>query len=188
MENASKALIMAGGLLISILVASFMIFVLRKAGSLSAEYDTQISDNELAKFNSQFEAYAKADNTFFDVITVANLAYDINKRNGWDEQNGVSVKICTDPECNNVQYSILPNENSEKNHFFEGMDPDKKVYIYNEKKPNLEGKSIVDYYTAGTETETGFKYERSFKCDNKIHYNSITGKVDEIKFQIVENN
>lgn len=45
MENASKALLMAGGLLISILLVSFMVFVLRKAGSMSAEYDQQISEN-----------------------------------------------------------------------------------------------------------------------------------------------
>ena len=107
MENASKALIMAGGLLISILVASFMVLVLRKAGKINAEYDTQMSDNELARFNSQFELYVRDNNTFFDVITVANLAYDINKKNGYDQKNSVTVKI---KEGNTVKYSIFPQQ------------------------------------------------------------------------------
>lgn len=183
MENASKALIMAGGLLISILVASFMIFVLRKAGSLSAEYDTQISDNELAKFNSQFEAYAKADNTFFDVITVANLAYDINKRNGWDEQNGVDVKIYK--ENDQPMYSILVTgnvsnaQNLQKNYFFEKETPNEtnQKYIY--------GEEVLENIQTKSEYDTSLKYK--FECNNEITYNEITGKVREIKFRRREN-
>lgn len=183
MENASKALIMAGGLLISILVASFMILVLRKAGKINAEYDAQMSDNELARFNSQFELYAREDNTFFDVITVANLAYDINKKNGYDSKNSVTVKI---KEGNTVKYKILP-QSIEKNHFFKG-ESSETIYIYNDVQTDLEEKSMIDYYTDGIEQNEGFKYNYLFSCQNDIHYNGITGKVDEIIFTIVENN
>lgn len=179
MENASKALIMVGGLLISILVASFMIFILRKAGSLSAEYDTQISDNELAKFNSQFEAYVKDDNTFFDVITVANLAYDINTKNGWDEQNGVDVKIYK--KNGQPMYSILVTgnisntQNLQKNYFFEGetADQTRQKYIY--------GEEVLENIDTKNEDDTRLKYK--FICDNEITYNEITGRVKEIKFR-----
>ena len=180
MENVSKALIMAGGLLISILVASFMVFVLRKAGSLSAEYDTQISDNELAKFNSQFEIYAKENNTFFDVITAANLAYDINKRTGYDEQNGVTVTIVKDNGT--VEYSVLPKE-LPKDYFFEGENENKPVYIYN----NLNGESIIEKYTARKSDDTDYLYRFDCTKANSIGYNDITGKVNRIEFTI-ENN
>lgn len=180
MENASKALIMAGGLLISILVASFMVLVLRKAGKINAEYDTQMSDNELARFNSQFELYARDDNTFFDVITVANLAYDINKKNGYDSQNSVSVRI---KEGNTVKYSILPQQ-IEKNHFFK-EEGSGKIYIYNGNE--FSGKSMIDFYTEGKEENEVFKYKYRFTCQNDVHYNDITGKLDEINFTIVKN-
>ena len=189
MENASKALVMAGGVLISILVASFMIFVLRKAGSMSAEYDIQMSDNELAKFNSQFEAYARDNNTFFDVITVANLAYDNNKKNGWDEQNGITVEIY---EIGNLKYSILPSEI--KNHFFKGND---SIYIYNEPQRDLGDKSIIDYYTemhlVSNDNKQKYKYKYKFNCSLKngiggITYNEINGKVEKVQFIVEENN
>ena len=118
MENASKALMMAGGVLIGIMVLSFMVFMLRKGGSMSAEYDSQISDNELAKFNSQFEFYDKDNNTFFDIITVSNLAYDINKINGWDENNCVKVQIVIGEGNQRGTYAIIPDENLEKNYFY----------------------------------------------------------------------
>ena len=178
MEYVSKALIMAGGVLISIMVASFMIFVLRKAGSMSAEYDTQMSNNELTKFNSQFEVYNKSDNNFFDVLTVANLAYDINKQVGYDTQTGVTVRIYTGET---VKYSILPHE-IEKNCFFEGENTNKVVYIYNSEN---DSDSIIDKYTARTDDNSDYKY--NFVCKG-ISYNDITGKVNGIDFKLVENN
>lgn len=183
MENASKALIMAGGLLISILVASFMILVLRKAGKINAEYDAQMSDNELARFNSQFEVYAREDNTFFDVITVANLAYDINKKNGYDPQNSVTVRIIEkNGTIEKVKYSILPKQ-IEKNHFFKS-EGNEAIYIYNDVQSDLGGKSMIDFYTEGKEENEVFKYKYRFKCQNDVHYNETTGKLDSINFTI----
>ena len=116
MENASKALIMAGSVLIAILVATFFVLVLRKGGQLSAEYDRQNADNELVKFNNQFEAFHKDDNTIFDVITAANLAYDVNKKCGWDEPVGVKVELII---SGTEKYYILPTrKDSEKNYFY----------------------------------------------------------------------
>lgn len=185
MENASKALIMAAGILISIMVISFMIFVLRKAGSMSAQYDQQIAENELTKFNGQFEVYAKEDNTFFDVLTVANLAWDVNKKNNWDEQTGVTIKIINENNDNMVEYSILPNQSLKRDYFFVGEDVTRPVYIYNEAQSNLENKSIIDYYTQRKQPNNE-EYIYRFNCQ-KITYNDITGKVKEMSFKIVKN-
>lgn len=180
MENASKALIMAAGILISIMVVSFMIFVLRKAGSMSAQYDQQISENELTKFNGQFEVYAKEGNTFFDVLTVANLAWDVNKKNNWDEQTGVTIKIINENN-DQVDYSVLPNQILKKNYFFKGGDATgETVYIYNADSET----SIIDEYTARNDDNTKYIYQ--FKCTG-ITYNDITGKVKEMLFKIVKN-
>ena len=80
MENATKALIMAGTVLISILLISFLVLFLRKGASASAEYYNAKNDEELARFNAQFEVYDRKNNTYFDVITVLNLVYDLNKK------------------------------------------------------------------------------------------------------------
>lgn len=181
MENTAKALIMAGGLLISILVISFMMMVLRKGGQVSSEYDNQIADQELAKFNSQFEIYVKSDNTFFDVITVANLAWDVNKKNGYDEQNGVTIKIM---DGSAVIYSILPKK-IKKNHFFENDGREEKtIYIYNSEN---DQPSIVDKYTERKEDNSDYFYRFDCTGENSIQYNDTTGKVTEMLFKIVKN-
>lgn len=150
------------------MIASFMIFVLRKAGTMSSEYDSQMSANELVKFNSQFEAYAKEDNTFFDVITVANLAYDVNKRNGWDSKNGVTIEIY---ENANAKYSVKNQQNQRKDHFFNNNNNEQE-YIYAE--------IIKDYATTKESTE---KTEYQYKFSGEItQYNEVTGKVEKMKF------
>lgn len=182
MENASKALIMAGGILISIMVASFMIFALRKAGRMSAEYDSQLSDIELADFNSQFEAYAKDDNTFFDIITVSNLAYDVNKKNGYDAQNSVQIKL-ENQNNSNIAYSILSQESLKRNHFFvqENTSVPQK-YMYDLVPEYTERENVLDH--EGNVINQKYKYR--FKCIQTA-YSQATGKVTEMKFKI-ENN
>lgn len=182
MENASKALIMVGGVLISVMLASFMIFVLRKGGMMNAQYDSQKAGDQLVKFNSQFEVYAKDNNTFFDIITVANLAYDVNQKNNWDAQNSVTIYVCKSNQ-NSVTYSILPNQDLKKNYFFNGAtaDVNNQKYMYD---------LITGYAPKKDELEEGKEnpeYRYKFDCV-KTDYNEITGKVKEMKFLKVENN
>ena len=82
MENATKALIMAGTLLISMLLISFLVLFLRKGATASAEYYNTKNDEELAKFNAQFEVYDRKNNIFSDIISVVNLANDVNAKGG----------------------------------------------------------------------------------------------------------
>lgn len=178
MENASKALLMAGGVLIGIMVISFMVLVLRKAGKMSAQYDNQIANNELTKFNGQFEIYDKNDNNFFDVITVANLAYDINKKNGYDKQNSVTVEVKAGSET----YYILPNSNLPKDHFLKN-NQNIYIYIYNSQDAN---QSLIEKFGARKQNDST-QYQYQFDC-TKIMYSQTTGKVEEIKFEAKENN
>lgn len=173
MENATKALLMAGGLLIAILVASFMVFVLRRAGQMTAEYDVQRSENELASFNGQFEVYAKNDNTFFDMITVANLAYDVNKKNGNDTNNSVTIKLFLSNNTNaDADYTIKP-VTMKKNHFLDSGGHEKYMYDLLEE----QGFAEID------DTTDTLVYKKTFNCE-KVLYNDITGKVREMHFRL----
>ena len=180
MENATKALIMAGGVLISVLLISFLLILLRKGGAANAEYQTTMSDTELAKFNSQFEVYDRTDNTYFDVITVANLAYDINTKNGNDINNGVSVYLCE--ADGTVLYRIAPNNAAKKNLFFSGSNGTSTIDMY----------SLVSQYAKQKYNEddngyiTNVKYMYRYECSG-IGYNDTTGKVNSISFSQIEN-
>lgn len=79
MENASKALIMAAGVLIGLLVISLAVYLFVSFGSSSAEINKQNDINQINQFNTQFTSYiGKEDVTIYDVISVANKATDNN--------------------------------------------------------------------------------------------------------------
>lgn len=80
MENASKALLMAAGILMGILVLSLAVFLFANFGSTSSQIRSDITSNQLTQFNTQFTIYAGRDDiTIYDIISVANLAKENNK-------------------------------------------------------------------------------------------------------------
>ena len=172
MENASKALLMAAGVLIGILIISFMMLLLRKGGQMSSEYDNQLSDKELLKFNSQFEIYHKADNSFFDVITVVNLAYDVNTSVGWEAGNGVTVEI---KEGAAVKYKMPDSDSSmEKHQMLDASGHQKDIYS-----------DIIEKYTELKNVGTSQAYKYDFVCE-EITYNRASGRVNKMVFSAKE--
>ena len=82
MENASKALLMAAGVLIGVLILSLSVFLVANFGGTSARIHETIKQNQLAKFNTQFTNYeTKESVTIYDIISVANLATENNREN-----------------------------------------------------------------------------------------------------------
>ena len=80
MENASKALIMAAGVLIGIMILSLAVYLFATFGATSAEMHGQIEQDRINQFNAQFTSYeGKQDITIYDIITVVNLAKDNNE-------------------------------------------------------------------------------------------------------------
>ncbi len=89
MENASKALLMAAGLLIALLIIYIAVRVFTSASGVSQSYHDRESASEIATFNSHFTKYVgavvKSEElttqtyaTIHDIITVANFAWDYN--------------------------------------------------------------------------------------------------------------
>lgn len=92
MENASKALIIAGGALLVVLLFTVMNYVFgNMAESASDMYDT-MSESEITEFNQKFLNYDGRGETkdsegnpinplnIQDVVTIVNLAKDNNER------------------------------------------------------------------------------------------------------------
>ncbi len=58
MENASKALIMAAGILIGVIVLSIFAYEFITISNTGEQYGQEIRKRQISEFNSQFEAYA----------------------------------------------------------------------------------------------------------------------------------
>lgn len=79
MENASKALIMAAGVLIAMMILALAVYLVITFGSVSAEVHQKNEETQILDFNQQFFQYdGRDDLTIYDVVTVANYARNNN--------------------------------------------------------------------------------------------------------------
>lgn len=81
MENASNALLIAGGVLIGILILSLAVYLFTSFGTTSAEINQRNARQQIVEFNTQYTVYAnREDLTIYDIITVANMANQNNSQ------------------------------------------------------------------------------------------------------------
>ena len=110
MENASKALLMAGGVLIGILIMSLAVFLYIDFGQSAAEINEQNAQAQLYQFNSRFTVYdttksgsnEKVEWTIYDVVTVAGFAYENNEYYG-DNLEGYGIIVYLGNGNNEIQ-------------------------------------------------------------------------------------
>lgn len=80
MENASKALLMAGGILIAMITITVFVYMFGQISEMKNATDTDTSQEELLAYNQAFESYNKKLMYGADIISVINKAVDNNKR------------------------------------------------------------------------------------------------------------
>ena len=87
MENASKALLMAAAILISVIILTLGVYLFMYFADYASGVEDDVRANQIAQFNSQFLSYQGKDLTVYDVITLANMAKDYNQENGYYDSN-----------------------------------------------------------------------------------------------------
>lgn len=93
MENSVKAVYIAAGLLIGILILSTFALVFGKGGQFLETIDTIESTEVITQYNSELINYNRDNNNIFDVITACNKAYDINYENMFDDKEGLNIFV-----------------------------------------------------------------------------------------------
>lgn len=79
MENATKALLIAGTVLVAIVMISIGVYLYSLYSNQSKEYSEIISTTELQKFNSKFSVYIGRDNIKAqEIVSIVNLAKEYN--------------------------------------------------------------------------------------------------------------
>lgn len=208
MENASKALYMAAGILVSIMIVGIFVTLFRAGGQMGEHYEERQSQEQLQLFNSKFENFLRDNNTIIDMLSVTNLAVDTNEENEYNTQKTVAI----DFEVSRGKiFSVSSKYGIERNYVYIGEaedvtesfknTPAKQIYAYdflNKKVGELKdrrGTSLVgisltpidskqifpDHSLAMVDSEMVYKYQ--FKCtDIKYHKNS--GRVKYMKFEM----
>ena len=99
MENAARALTMAAGVLIGIMIISIAVYLFTSLGNTSSEIYSKVEQTKIDKFNSQFLKYYRLDTcTAHDIVSIANLAknsneyYELEEGSEYNYYVNVSVK------------------------------------------------------------------------------------------------
>ncbi len=81
MENASKALIMAAGVLLSVIIIGVAMFAYRGITGFQKEKDLGLSNAQLSKINDQIEKYTNKSVVYgSEVLSICNAIEDYRKK------------------------------------------------------------------------------------------------------------
>lgn len=79
MENASKALIMSGGVLISLMVIGLLVLFYNNLSGMQKIKTDSETEQQATEFNKQYDVYAR-DVYGSEILSIANKIADYNKR------------------------------------------------------------------------------------------------------------
>ncbi len=217
MENASRALIMAATVLLGVLLITMFVYIFREGSQVSKNYDIQQQANQLELYNSKFEYYNRPNNTIMDIISVCNLAFDVNdstktllnanatdkNKYSYDDTNAIEIKIMNGSNTlfsiPNV-YDVYSGKSLKKNQILKGSevisiyDLASKYINYPQNQENSLkitglGNSREDDKLSTTKwSEDENKTIYEYLFKcNQITYKEVNGQVGSMEFEIYKN-
>lgn len=144
MENASKALIIAGGILLSLLIISLLVMFYSDIKELMNTKNNVDITQQVAEFNKQYDVYYRDNLYGSDILSIANKIDDYNKRQA--EEQGYSIidiEVTFKKAIMTVSGNIVEkNEKCNANDIKKKVnDLENKIKDYGSKK--VKGKTIA---------------------------------------------
>lgn len=154
MENASKALIIAGEILIAILILGLLVYGYNNLSYFSKEQETEKQKEQLTVFNREYESYNKKLLRGIEVISLMNKVISNNQKYKNEEYYKIKIEFQL-LEPININGSIL------------------NIGTYNEEYYNSK---IINNEGIFTELK-----RRIFDCID-VKYNTNSGRINYMKF------
>lgn len=93
MENASQALLIAGGILLAILVLSTVVYMMGNISQWGQAQDSEKEAKKIAAWNAEWEAYNKKLLYGAEVLTVVNKANQNNLDYDGNSEYTIEIKL-----------------------------------------------------------------------------------------------
>ncbi len=183
MENSSKALILAGEILIGVIILTIFAIVITSFATSNNQYKEQMTAKEIKAFNLQFLKYVEYDSkgqaymAAPNIVTIANLADEINDKYGF-----TAMKIWSNVTGGTgITYDDMNGEMARK-YFYDKNGNLRKNYMYRE---IIGTKKVVTlYYEVYISNTTGYTSEgRLRRITIFLHPGSVHYKDDKGQFK-----
>lgn len=160
MENAAKALLIAGGILIALVIISTGLIVYTKTRELQEQESTIRETEQVSKFNREYTAYDKKELRGIEIITITNKAINNNIQN---PENPITIEVRIN-----------------RDDILDGLQPNNYVFT---------GSALNTYHNL-KQNETSFKLfkeQRFFKCvSNQTEFKNENGIISKMVFEEIE--
>lgn len=183
MDNASKALLMAGGILTAILIIGILVLMINQISVYQKQNISAEKEAQLATFNQDFARYAdeeKLNGT--DIITLANKVVDFNKKQGITNSVDYDKKITLKVDLTGFADKYGVNGRSK---IFD------RTTLYEIKNDNntfmeviIKFSSLENKYTLSSMSKLSSNYDSIADGDKTIK--QITGKDIDITIEDIE--
>lgn len=110
MENASKALLMAGGILIGVLILALMVTLFISSQDITKTYEETKQSEAVQQFNVNFTKYLGQNLTIHQVVTICNFAIE----NGIKKENISEFKTKDNISNDEAKYTLKINSYSDE--------------------------------------------------------------------------
>lgn len=161
MENASKALLMAATILISVMLVSLATYLFATFGNYSKNINDNINQKTKQEFNAQFTKYETSETgepcTVYDIVTIINLAKNCNDQ--YEEYSGGRKTANYESDSKKYIYVTIIGENN-----------------INE----TTNTSDLNAFISRHNTTTDGKYNDKYNCT--VNISNQTGLVKSITF------
>lgn len=161
MENATKALTMAGGILIAMLVVSLVTFGITRLNSYQETKDSSKKVEQITEYNKRFETYNKKVIKGYEIVSLANLVENTNNQYGDTIYRYTPLKA----------YISFKTKGIREYGTFESYVDTVKKYVSNPAKVSSELESNKDYKEIKKDSDTSNFYDLE-------QINSTIGKED----------
>ena len=139
MENASKALIMAGSVLIALMIIGALILTFSNLTAYQETNTRSTRSTQMAEFNSQYETYNRKDVRGSDLYSLLNKAIDYNRRESTSGTRTESTWADSGEDIGYLPLTITFTIN--KSDKSELAAPDGKNRLFTSDKYTVEGNS-----------------------------------------------
>ncbi len=181
MENASKALIIAGSVLLSLLVIAALVFIFNGIGDITNAKDEAKQIEQITAFNKQFESYNKGLLRGAEVYSVINKIRDNNKMYAEKDSSMYIAWKLTMKDKFTVTYTYKVGDSYVEHTYLNAGEVCQETDINQCTRLNdvIEDK----YMPSGAKEPQSFKeFKRLyFKCTN-VEY-SDTGRIKYMEFK-----
>lgn len=164
MENATKALLIAAGVLIAIMVISALVLMFDRISEVSQTEQDALVAQQLTEFNREYEAFNRRDLWGGQIISVMNKMLDNNNKYATLDEDNYMMDI-------SVKFTVIDD-------------------FFNKKKEGTTYFTLVSFSqkfaeAQRTEDQLTELKRKLFKCVS-VEYNEETGRVQKMYFEEVD--